>query len=80
MFFTGGLFMQHYASRSEKREDRYTSLKEKGVNHTPDYLYKSEIKKLEKNGYTVTPISVHPVRKSLWFCEVIFPQQDKPKT
>ena len=71
--------MRHELSRAEKREERYFLLKSKGEKQTSDYLYGSEIKKLERNGYTVIPISIHPVRKSLSFCQVVFPQ-NKPKT
>lgn len=66
--------MRHEKSRAEKREERFFLLKAKGQTQTSDYLYGSEIKKLEKDGYTVTPISKHPVRKSLLFCQVVFPQ------
>lgn len=66
--------MRHENSRAEQREERYDALKAQGIKQTPDYLYKSEIKKLQKKGYTVTQISTHPVRKSLLFCQVVFPQ------
>ena len=72
--------MQHNPSRSEKRAERYSALMEKGQMKTLDYLYKSEIRKLEKSGCVVTQLTAHPSRKSLWFCEVIFPRQDKPET
>ena len=72
--------MQCNPSRSEKREERYLALIEKGQKNTFDYLYKSEIRKLEKAGCEVNQLTTHPVRKSLLFCEVIFPQQDKPET
>lgn len=70
--------MQHNPSRSDKREERYSALKEKGQTQTLDYLYKSEIRKLEKLGFIVNQVTAHPSRKSLWLCEVIFPQQAKP--
>lgn len=68
--------MHHYLSRTEKREERYSALKEKGQTSTTDTLYGSEVKKLQKNGYTVTPISPHPTIKNLLICEVIFPQTE----
>ena len=67
--------MQHRLTRSEKREERYSTLKAQGENSAMDYLYKSEIKKLENVGYTVDVISGHPTRKNLSLCKVIFPKQ-----
>ena len=66
--------MQHYESRSEKRERKYSCLINNGQTKTLDYLYKSEIVRLQKRGFVVNSLSTHPVRKSLWLCEVIFPQ------
>lgn len=68
--------MHHYSSRSEKRDERYSALMEKGQKSTTDTLYGAEVKKLKKEGYTVTPISPHPTIKNLLICEVIFPQTE----
>lgn len=70
--------MQYNPSRSEKREERYLTLMEKGQTQTLDYLYKSEIRKLEKFGFVINQLTAHPSRKSLWLCEVTFPQKAKP--
>lgn len=67
-------------SRSEKREEKYYALMKLGQDRTYDYLYKSEIKKLQKIGYTMTQLSTHPIRKSLLFCEVIFPSVENFKS
>lgn len=67
-------------SRAEKREDKYLALIKQGQDRTHDYLYSSEVKKLQKAGYTVTHLSAHPIQKSLLFCEVIFPSVENFKT
>ena len=67
--------MNHNPSRSEKREERYTSLKAKGETSTMDTLYKSEVTKLRKEGYTVEVLSPHPTRRNLSLCQVFFPEQ-----
>lgn len=63
-------------SRAVKREERYALLKAYGETQTTDYLYKSEVRKLEERGYLIKQISVHPVRKSLLLCIVVFPKQN----
>lgn len=63
-------------SRSEKREEKYLALMKQGQDRTHDYLYLSEIKKLEKTGYIINQLSTHPFRKYLLFCEVIFPPSE----
>ena len=65
--------MNRKLSRSEKREERYSALKEKGQTSTIDNLYLSEIKKLRKEGYTVEVLNPHPSRKDLSLCQVVFP-------
>ena len=65
--------MQREKSRAERREDRYTILRANGETSASDILYKSEIKKLEKDGYSVDTIGPHPNRKNLWLCKVFFP-------
>ena len=67
--------MNHNPSRSEKREERYASLIEKGETSTMDKLYHSEIRKLRKDGYTVEVLSPHPTRRDLSLCQVYFPKQ-----
>ena len=75
MFLTGGRLMNHNPSRSEKRDERYTALQEKGQMSTLDNLYLSEIRKLRKDGYTVEVLSPHPTRRNLSLCQVFFPEQ-----
>ena len=65
--------MNHNPSRSEKRQERYSTLKQKGETSTMDTLYKSEVTKLRKEGYTVEVLSPHPTRRNLSLCQVIFP-------
>lgn len=67
--------MNHNPSRSEKREERYASLIEQGETSTMDTLYKSEVKKLQKDGYTVEVLSPHPKLRNLLLCQVYFPKQ-----
>ena len=67
--------MQHDKSRSEKRRERYAYLKAKGETSAPDILYKSEIKKLTKEGYDVDNIGPHPALRNLWLCKVVFPKE-----
>ena len=67
--------MNHNPSRSEKREERYSSLREKGETSVMDKLYNSEITKLRKEGYTVEVLSPHPTRRDLSLCQVFFPEQ-----
>lgn len=68
--------MQHNPSRSEKRAEKYLALKKMHLDHTCEYLYMTEVKKLRKDGYIVNQLSTHPVRKYLLFCEVIFPPSE----
>ena len=68
--------MHHKLSRSEKREERYSALKEKGQTSTMDNLYLSEVKKLRKEGYTVEIVSPHPTRRNLSLCQVVFPKAE----
>ena len=68
--------MHRSFSRTERREERYTALQEKGQKSTMDTLYCAEIKKLTKQGYSVTTVSPHPTIKNLRICEVIFPQTE----
>lgn len=68
--------MRHPLSRSEKRQDRYSTLIQKGETSTMDSLYKSEVKKLEKMGYTVEVLSPHPKLRNLLLCQVFFPESE----